>query len=684
MHVNINNNHGLFSLTSLFKPLGSKFRRFLTITLVALSTSVNAAVEADNQAFAEMSLHELMDLEVFRAASLLPTKHVKAPGTVYSFTREDFTRLGVRRVEDLLQFVPGIQLNQYRKRHRAIWMRGLLDRYNDKVVLLVDGIRKRHLYYGHFSLGDSLPLERIEKVEIIQGPASSLYGANAFGGIISVTTRDFAQESGVESTLELADNERGKLSVLYNDTNFQAFGSILHQDAPFREDRKSFIGRDVLQPLDEEYANLSLKASPLDGLTLMLDYQKNKTPFLFIPSTQDAFIDEQFLSLAALYEAGDIDNGKLEANFFYTKDDTLEYEKEQDTQSLGYEERQNAVLAGATLTGFKRLFPDHVFALGFSWQYEEAKEMDFVRLYHWGRGWVNESGQLLTEPGIVNNDYAVFLQDVWDITPELNLTLGGRYDHFDRFGGHFNYRGALVYSPDEKQTWKLLYGTAIRTPSYREYLKVLENTDFVPPMLEPENITSLELGYNYQWQQASLGITLFDNVVEDYIHETPTPEVDPDRGDEYFANSDEEWTMRGAELLLRYHPTDRLSLRLGAAYLKAEEQGTGELPYLASWNASFNANYNYRSDQNIGLSLFYNDNRRDTNNNKYPEDQPGAFLLTNLYASGSIDKHWSYQLGIDNLFDKRVYDPAGDFGDLYNTERSEREIWLKLKWSPAR
>jgi outer membrane receptor for ferrienterochelin and colicin len=656
-----------------------KYRRLLTVTLFALLTSVATTVKADDQAFAEMSLHELMDLEVFRAASLLPTKHVKAPGTAYSFTQEDFKRLGVRRIDDLLQFVPGIQLNQYRKRHRSIWMRGLIDRYNDKVVFLVDGIRQRHLYYGHFSLGDSLPLEKIEKVEIIQGPASSLYGANAFAGIISVTTSNFAAEPELVTTLEVADNDRRKLGAIYNSSEFQVFGSILYQDAPFREDRKSFIGGEVLQPLDEDYANLLIKASPFDGLTLMADYQKNTTPFLFIPSSQDAFVDEEYLSLAALYEAGNLDNGKLEANLFYTRDEALEYEKEQVTQSLGYEERQNAVLAGATLTGFKRLFSDHVFALGLSWQYEEAKEMDYVRYFHFADGFLDppESGQLLSEPDIKTNDFAVYLQDVWNISTALNFTLGGRYDHFDRFGDHLNYRAALVYSPDEQQTWKLLYGTAIRTPSYREYLKVLEGTSFTPPMLEPEKITSLELGYIYQWQQASLGVTLFDNEVKDYIHEIPTP----DGADEYFANSDRDWTMQGAELLYRYHPTDRLRLHLGAGYLKAKEVPTGALPYLASWNGSFNLNYNYRTEHNIGISLLYNDSRRDTNDD--PDDQPDAFILTNLHTFGNFDDTWSYSLGIDNLFDKRVYDPAGDFGGQYNTERSEREVWLRIKWRSA-
>jgi outer membrane receptor for ferrienterochelin and colicin len=647
--------------------------------LSLFSLTLTQAAGTEEPAYTEMSLNELMDLEVFRAASLLPTQHAKAPGTVYSFSREDFTRLGVRRVEDLLQFVPGIQLNQYRKRHRAIWTRGLLDRYNDKLVLLVDGVRKRHLYYGHFSLGDNLPLERIEKVEIIQGPASSLYGANAFGGIISITTRDYADQPGWETSLEFADNQRRKLGLLYNSPQLQGFGSILKQQAPFRDERKSFIGGETMQPLDEEYANFSLKGSPLAGLTLTLDFERNDTPFLFIPSTQDAFIEERYLTLGALYESGEVDSGKIELNLYYTKDEALEYEKEQETQTLGYEERQNAILAGATLTGFKRLFDDHVFALGLSWQYEEAKEMDYTRYFHFARGFLSppESGQLLSEPGIVNQDYAVFLQDVWEISPQLNLTLGARYDQFDRFDTHFNYRGALVYAPDKQQTWKLLYGTAIRTPSYREYLKVLEGTDFVAPTPDPEQITSLELDYHYQWQRTSLEVTLYRNEVEDYIHETPTP----DDADEYFANSDEKWRMRGVEALLQYRPTDRLRLRLGTAYLEAEEQCSGELPYLAPWSGSFNLSYNYLGNQHAGLSLFYNDSREDTNTDA--EDDPGSFLLTNLYTFGEINNHWSYQLGIDNLFDKKVYDPAADFGNQYNTERYEREVWLGIKWTPA-
>lgn len=654
--------------------------RFSLLSLLGITAPYSWAQSADDngdQTFTNMSLKELMGLEVFSAASLLPIEQVKAPGTVYSFNRNDFVRLGVRRLDDLLAYVPGLQINQNRKRHRSIWARGQLDRFNDKMVLLVDGVRRQHVYYGNFSLGDNFPLEKLEKVEIILGPASTLYGANAFGGIISVTTRTFTDHKHIEATAEGGDNGRGKGTLLYNSPQLQAFGSYLDQDAPFRDDRKSFIGGETLQPLDEDYANLFLKASPFKGLTLSLDYYRNNTPFLFIPTTQDAFIEEDSLTLTALYEAGDLERGKIQANFYYTWDYAREYENEQQTQTLGYQENQDAIMAGSTVTGFKRLFDDHIVALGFNWMHTEADDMNFERRFYYRRGFLDspETGSLLADPNVSNDDYAVFMQEVWNINSQLNLTLGGRYDNFEQFGDHFNYRAALVYTPDDSQTWKLLYGTGIRTPTFREYLKVLEGTRFVAPIPDPERIKSLELSYLYQWEHANLNVTLFQNKVDDYIHEVPTP----DGADEFFTNSETPWQLRGVETLLQIKPINDLDLRLSGAYLDAEDRGNGKLPYLASWSGSFTLNYNYLQNHRMGFSLVYNDSRSDTND--FQNDNPDAFLLTNVFGSGRLTKNFSYAFGVDNLFDVQVFDPAADFGNQHNTERSEREIWGRIKWS---
>jgi outer membrane receptor for ferrienterochelin and colicins len=669
----------------VFRHLGLAAGRHLivraqTLALLAAFSCAWAQPEGGevNDEFAELSLKDLTEMEVFSSASLLPTEQTKAPGTVYSFNREDFLRLGVRRIDDLLAYVPGFQLAQNRKRHRSIWARGLVDRFNDKLVLMVDGVRRQHVYYGNFSLGDNFPLEKIEKVEIILGPASTLYGANAFGGIISVTTRSFAKKQRIDATAEGGDNDRGKGTLLYNSERLQAFGSYLTQNAPFHEDRKSFIGSRTLQPLDENYTNLFLKAAPFEGLTVTADYYRNDNPFLFIPDTQDAFIEEDVLTLSALYEKGDVEHGKIQANFYYTWDNTREYEIENRRRTLGYNERQDAVMAGSTITGFKRLFDDHTLALGLNWMHTEATDMDFERRFHFSKGFLNppETGSLLTDPNVSNDDYAVFVQDVWNIHPQIDLTLGGRFDHFDQFGSHFNYRAALVYTPDESQTVKLLYGTAVRTPTFREYLKVLE-TDFVPPVPEPEDIETVELGYGYQWGRANLNVTLFHNEVKHYIHEVPTP----DHKDEYFANSDSHWHMSGAETLLQFKPVDEIDLRLGGSYLYAENAETGDLPYLSSWTGNFSLNYNYLADHRLGFSVFLQSQRADTNNARHRNDDPNAFAVANVFGSGRLTRNLSYAYGVDNVFDSRIYDPAADFGNQHNTERSGREIWGRITWS---
>jgi len=650
--------------------------------LVALCTSMGGqagtAEKGPAEGFADMPLQDLVSLDVFSSASLLPTQISRAPGTVYSFHRSQFNRFGVRRLEDLLQFVPGFQLNQYRKRHRALWARGLLQHYNSKLVLMVDGVRRQHLYYGHFSLGDNFPLEMVEKVEIILGPATSLYGANAFGGMISVTTRDFADQPKLELSLNAGDNQRSKTTAFYNSDGWQAFGSYLTQDAPFSEDRKSFIGLDVLQPLDEQYQTLSLKARPLPGLTLKLNYSESETPFLFIPTSQDAFVDKSNLSIALSYEVGDLDSGKFEIRTYYQRDKTREYEKEQLTRALGYEEFQNANLGGVSVTGFKR-WQVHTLAAGVTWNREKAENTRYERRFHWRDGFLDpvETGYLLADPELENNDYAFFLQDVWDINPQWSLTLGGRFDQFDQFDEYFNYRAALVHTPDTRQTWKLLYGTAIRTPTLREYLKVLEGTSFKPPVPDAERMKTLELGYQYQWEKADLSLNLFQNNMEDFIREMPTP----DEEDEYYANSEGTLRLHGAEMLLNASPLQNLQVRFGLAYLNSEGTELGRMPYLASWSTSLNLNYNYHSKHSIGLSLVHNDSRSDTNS--FADDDADSFVVANLHGSGEISKTLSYTFGIDNLFNSQVYDPAADFGWQYNPERNEREIWMRLQWTPA-
>jgi len=655
----------------------TKFRALkLTLTVLGLfpfTTISHAQNKYEADELMTMSLDELMELEVFSAATRLPVEYSKAPGTVYKFNRDDFRRFGIRRVEELLQYVPGIQLNQYRKRHRSIWARGIIERYNDKMVLVVDGIQRRHLYYSHFSLGEEYPIENIENVEIIVGPASSLYGANAFAGLISITTRGFSNSAKAEIGAEIADNNRSKISASYSNDKVQAFASYLDHEAAFDDERKSFIGFDTEQPTDEYYGTFNIKAQPLKNLVLSLDYQKHKTPFLYIPSTQQAYIDTRSITAAVQYEYGNTDSGLYQFKGYYTQDRISEYEIEQQTRLDAYEENQDGIMTGVSLMASKILAEKHLFSIGASWEHDQADDFDFTRYWHFRDGFYDtpRSGSLLSNPDVNNNNQAVFFQDIWSINEQFDLTLGGRYDNYDSFGDHFNYRAALVYTPSATQVIKLLYGTATRTPTYREYLKVLD-TDFVAPVPDPEEMKTIELSYHQNWDNIAFTSTLYRNQFDEYIQEVQTP----DGEDEYFANSDDTWKMNGIEFLVKYAPLDKLNLHASLGYVHAKTSGTGKLPYVANWTGSFNADYNYYGRHFIGMSVVYNSDREDTNSKS--EDDSDSFALVNLQLRGQINKQMQYTMGVNNLFDKKVYDPAADFGSRYNTERTEREVWARL------
>ena len=334
-------------------------------------------------------------------------------------------------------------------------------------------------------------------------------------------------------------------------------------------------------------------------------------------------------------------------------------------------------MAGAAVSAFKTA-GDHTLAGGVSWQHERAEDYSYVRSFKFSEGFIDpaESGSLLTDPQVKNDDMALFLQDVWSLSEPLTVTLGARFDEFESFGSYFNYRAAMVYSPEINHTWKLLYGTAIRTPSFREYLKVSDSMNFIQPPLKAERIKTMELGYLFRNNNISADVTLFNNRLEDFIREQPTP----DGEDEYFVNSAGSKDLYGIESLLEYRPVDKLVMSLTAAYVDARNSCYSELPYIANWTGSGNVNYQFLSQHQIGFSLIYNSERRDLN--AHQDDTAERFLLANLNVAGQLSQSLNYQFGVDNIFDKKVFDPAADYGNQYNTEKTRREIWLRLEWTP--
>jgi len=156
----------------------------------------------------ELSLEELMGLQV-TSVSRREERLFDAAGAVFVLTREDLRRSGVHSLPEALRLVPGMHVAQVNNSQWAISTRGFSDRFAHKVLVLVDG---RSAYSDLFSgvLWEDLeiPLAEVESIEVMRGPGSALWGANAVNGVISIVTRRPRGETGGTVELGVENGER--------------------------------------------------------------------------------------------------------------------------------------------------------------------------------------------------------------------------------------------------------------------------------------------------------------------------------------------------------------------------------------------------------------------------------------------------------------------------------------------
>ncbi|MCP4572705.1 MAG: TonB-dependent receptor [bacterium] len=159
----------------------------------------------DTQAFHELSLEELLDVQVFSSAKQsVPMSEV--PAAVYVITADDIRRFGFPNVPEALRTVPGVNVARIDALSYAVTIRGYNGRFSNKLLVMIDG---RSIYSALFSgvLWDvGVPMAEIDRIEVIRGPGSTLWGANAVNGIINIITKTVRDTDG-----GLVDVQMGRL-----------------------------------------------------------------------------------------------------------------------------------------------------------------------------------------------------------------------------------------------------------------------------------------------------------------------------------------------------------------------------------------------------------------------------------------------------------------------------------------
>ena len=554
------------------------FIRILLLLLAALPI-----LPADAADLMEMSLESLMNVTV-KGASRYEQKSSEAPTNASIVTASDIRKYGYRTLADVLRSLPGIFTTNDRN-YTYLGIRGFQPPgdFNTRLLLLVDGHRINNAIYDHAMIGEEFPvdIDLIERVEVVRGPSSSLYGSNAFFGVINVITKraydlDGAELSGSAGSWRTFKGRAtaGK-DFLMKETEILLSGTVSRshgQDLYFPEFDDPATNNGMAEDADGERLHQLFGKFAWHDFTLegVHGYRRKTIPtasYSTVFNDPGTYTGERLSYMDLNYDKGLSDNSSLLARvyydyYYYWGDYILDYAGAPFVSNKDYAKSQSL---GAELKTTARLGERHRVTLGGEYRDDFRKDQrnfDVDGVY--------------TDSEQSSKQWALYLQDEFRIHPKLILNAGVRYDHYSNFGGTTNPRVGLIWMPREKTVAKLLYGRAFRIPNayelyYGDHLTMAPNPD-----LEPETIYSYEAileqyfeGLGGSWKAS---VSTFHYRINDLI----TSRLD-EQGAAVFGNNDSIET-NGIELELGGKLSNGIEGRASYAWQRAEYASTKETP----------------------------------------------------------------------------------------------------------
>jgi outer membrane receptor for ferrienterochelin and colicins len=630
-----------------------------------------AADAADGPELADMSLEDLMEVRVesVYGASKHEQKVTQAPSSVTIVTAQEISRFGYRTLADVLRGVRGFYVSDDRN-YQYVGVRGFLrpGDYNSRILVTIDGHRMNDSVYDGSYAGREgmIDLELIERVEVIRGPSSSLYGSSAFFGVINVITKRGGQFDGVEVAGEGGTFATYKGRATYG-ARFANGIEWLVSGSEYESDGASPL---YYPEFDQRISDEPRAAN--DGTVRGLDHEDAQTFFTKLAYGSWSFAgffddrskqvptasfdtilhdpDEQtrdrrgYLELS--YERRLSETVALHARAFY--DDYL-YQGAYPYDVALPGDPPDRVMYRDSAVGkwfgsewqLSARFSRHTLQVGGEYrdnrrEYQDAYYDSDPRAY-----------DLLDERS--SDTLGVYVQDEVQLHEKLAMTAGLRFDRYDAtFGSTLNPRMGLIYSPSPAATVKLLYGQAFRAPNPFERFYNPEQAN--QPELNPETIKTYELVYErYFGHRYSIGASAYYYDVNELITQTQTA-----LGEQYFANLDQVRAL-GIELEAEAKFDSGIQLAMSYTRQKAKDDVTGlELSSSPHHLAKAHLTAPVYAQLLASLELQYNGSSRTLQGAR-----SGDFLVANLtLLSEELLPGLEISAGVYNLFDERFGYPG--------------------------
>ena len=633
------------------------------LLLLALANSAALGAQAAEPPAADLtqlSLEQLLDIRVY-TASRFSQKESDAPSSVSVITAADIKTYGYRTLADVLRSVRGMYVT-YDRIYSYIGVRGFArpGDYNSRVLVLVDGYRVNDPVFDTGYIGSEfvLDVDLIERVEIVRGPSSSVYGSNAFFGVVNVITKSAQDLRGGEVSAEFGSfgtwktrasfgrRFAGGLDALVSVTEFNSRGPSL--TIPEFNDPAANNGMTRGTDFDHHsnvfarftYAGFTLEA----GHSLRDKGVPTGYTGTVFNDPRNRIVDEQTLASLGYYRTtagGSEVSGRLYyGRYEYTGDYLYDVPPVTLNKDLALGEWW-----GAEVKLVKTVFGKHKLVLGGEYQKNRQQsqtnfdEAPFASYLDDRRS---------------SRRIGLYLQDEYAVRDDWLLNAGLRYDNYSSIGATFNPRLAAIHKWDKNTVVKLLYGTAFRAPNAYESFYAFPGQQIGNPALRPEKIKTWEaVVERYLPGNWRLTATGYSYNVDGLISQVPV--ADPATGGVLLQYQNlGNVNARGVEFEAEHSSSSGAKLRASFTAQTARDDTGARLSNSPKHLAKLNYSIPLSGDKlRAGLELQYTGRRITT------FGETGGFLLTNLTLLGEkLKPGLELSASIYNLFDRKYADPV--------------------------
>lgn len=622
----------------------------------------------------------------------------RAPAVATVITAEDIAAIGATDLDQVLETVPGLHVARSPVGYEPLYVvRGIYSASNPQILMLQNGVPMTIMFTGSRGVAwAGYPVDHIARIEIIRGPGSALYGADAYSGVINIITKAAADTPGTQlgartgsfKTRDAWVQHGGKLGEA-DVAAYLRVGStggireIITADAQTARDAR-FGTRASLAP-----GPINTGYDAIDGnFDLAYDKWRLRAGYKL---RDDIGTGAGIAS--ALDPVGKVKSERITTDLSWTDSHLargwsggltasfLQYKQRIPTDlrlfppgtlfptglfpdgMIGHpdtSERQLRFSAFAVYSGFAR----HNLRFGVGHDDLDMYETVTIKNYVFNPVGIPVPAGSVADYSIIQPfmlpqrrkvDY-LYVQDEWNFTKDWTVTAGVRHDRYSDFGGTTNPRVAVVWDASLDLTAKLLYGRAFRAPSFNEQYGINNPVNRGNPDLQPETISTLELAFTWQANKdAEVNFNVFRYGMRDIISAIPNPPPAP--GTTY--NNAGSQNGSGAELELVWDADRNLRISGNYSYQHSTDRLTRQDAGYAPHHRLY-ARADWRVAAGWMLSPQVNhvaDRRRIAGDTRPPVPDYTTFDLA-LRSVNRGRSQWELAALIRNLFNADVREPS--------------------------